>query len=345
MIILGIETSCDETAVGIVVDGTTLISNVIENQINIHLEYGGIIPELASRQHIKTISRAVQKALVDSKLNWSDVDMLGVTDGPGLAGSLIVGVNFANGLSSSLGIPLIGINHLEGHVYASWIKNYNNLENETPQSVSFPIMCLIVSGGHTDLVKMNDYNNFELLGRTKDDAAGEAFDKAARVLGLGFPGGPEIEKVASKTGEKYQFPRAFMRNSDHFSFSGMKTALINLANEKIMDLSEDFKPSDLEFTVNKIANSFQDAMVDVLVKKTINITIRERCNGIILSGGVAANSKLRNVITESSPVPVFIPPKVLCTDNGAMIAACTFFKVREQIPRSFYLEPIPNKSW
>ena len=345
MIILGIETSCDETAAGIVADGTTLISNVIEDQTEIHSEYGGIIPELASRQHLKNISRVVEKSLNESNLDWSDVDMLGVTNGPGLAGSLIVGVNFANGLSSSLGIPMIGINHLEGHVYASWIENNETLENKTPEKIGFPLICLIVSGGHTDLVKMNGYNKFELLGRTRDDAAGEAFDKAARVLGLGFPGGPEIEKFASRTEEKYHFPRAWMKGTDYFSFSGMKTALINLTSEKIKDISENYTNLDRQLTINKLANSFQDAMVDVLVKKTVDVTTRERCNGIILSGGVAANSRLRLLMKESSPVPVLVPPKNLCTDNGAMIAACAFFKMKSRIPRSLFLEPIPDKSW
>ena len=339
MIILGIETSCDETAVGIVADGTSLISNVIEKQTEIHSEYGGIIPELASRQHMKNISNAVKKALIDSKLDWGDIDMLGVTDGPGLAGSLIVGVNFANGLSSSLGIPLVGINHLEGHVFASWI------DNENINEISFPLMCLIVSGGHKDLVKMNNYNNYELLGRTRDDAAGEAFDKAARVLGLGFPGGPEIEKAATKSREEFLFPKAYMKGTDDFSFSGMKTALKNLADKEMKNLSNDFKIDDYEFTVSKIANSFQNSMVEVLAKKTIDISIRENCKGIILSGGVAANTKLRDVLKDSSPLPVFIPPKILCTDNGAMIASCTFFKIRDKVSKSLFLEPVPSKSW
>ena len=312
MIILGIETSCDETSLSIINEDNHLMSNVIVSQHSTHSQHGGIIPELASRQHIINIEDAFEKCIKNASVKLVDISVIGVTNGPGLIGSLIVGVNFAKGLSISTNKPLVGVNHLKAHVFASWIKKdlETNKSFDTPKE--FPLMCIIVSGGHTDLVKLDENYNFELIGRTRDDAAGEAFDKAARLLNLGFPGGPEVDKYSSFSDEHFDFPRALLRGSHDFSFSGMKTAFLNL--------SEKNKPFD-EDKISKLCNTFQEAIVDVITKKTIKAAEEYRCRGIVVTGGVAANSHLREEMARKSPLPVFIPEKKLCTDNGAMIAS------------------------
>ena len=312
MIILGIETSCDETSLSIINEDNHLMSNVIVSQHSTHSQHGGIIPELASRQHIINIEDAFEKCIKNASVKLDDISVIGVTNGPGLIGSLIVGVNFAKGLSISTNKPLVGVNHLKAHVFASWIKKdlETNKSFDTPKE--FPLMCIIVSGGHTDLVKLDENYNFELIGRTRDDAAGEAFDKAARLLNLGFPGGPEVDKYSSFSDEHFDFPRALLRGSHDFSFSGMKTAFLNL--------SEKNKPFD-EDKISKLCNTFQEAIVDVITEKTIKAAEEYRCRGIVVTGGVAANSHLREEMARKSPLPVFIPDKKLCTDNGAMIAS------------------------
>ena len=312
MIILGIETSCDETSLSIINEDNHLMSNVIVSQHSTHSQHGGIIPELASRQHIINIEDAFEKCIKNASVKLDDISVIGVTNGPGLIGSLIVGVNFAKGLSISTNKPLVGVNHLKAHVFASWIKKdlETNKSFDTPKE--FPLMCIIVSGGHTDLVKLDENYNFELIGRTRDDAAGEAFDKAARLLSLGFPGGPEVDKYSSFSDEHFDFPRALLRGSHDFSFSGMKTAFLNL--------SEKNKPFD-EDKISKLCNTFQEAIVDVITEKTIKAAEEYRCRGIVVTGGVAANSHLREEMARKSPLPVFIPEKKLCTDNGAMIAS------------------------
>ena len=312
MIILGIETSCDETSLSIINEDNHLMSNVIVSQHSTHSQHGGIIPELASRQHIINIEDAFEKCIKNASVKLDDISVIGVTNGPGLIGSLIVGVNFAKGLSISTNKPLVGVNHLKAHVFASWIKKdlETNKSFDTPKE--FPLMCIIVSGGHTDLVKLDENYNFELIGRTRDDAAGEAFDKAARLLNLGFPGGPEVDKYSSFSDEHFDFPRALLRGSHDFSFSGMKTAFLNL--------SEKNKPFD-EDKISKLCNTFQEAIVDVITEKTIKAAEEYRCRGIVVTGGVAANSHLREEMARKSPLPVFIPEKKLCTDNGAMIAS------------------------
>jgi len=312
MIILGIETSCDETSLSIINEDNHLMSNVIVSQHSTHSQHGGIIPELASRQHIINIEDAFEKCIKNASVMLDDISVIGVTNGPGLIGSLIVGVNFAKGLSISTNKPLVGVNHLKAHVFASWIKKdlETNKSFDTPKE--FPLMCIIVSGGHTDLVKLDENYNFELIGRTRDDAAGEAFDKAARLLNLGFPGGPEVDKYSSFSDEHFDFPRALLRGSHDFSFSGMKTAFLNL--------SEKNKPFD-EDKISKLCNTFQEAIVDVITEKTIKAAEEYRCRGIVVTGGVAANSHLREEMARKSPLPVFIPEKKLCTDNGAMIAS------------------------
>ena len=323
MKILGIETSCDETAVAVVEDGRRVYSNVVASQAEMHATYGGIVPEVASRQHLVTIVPVVRRALADAELDLEQLDAVAVTHGPGLAGSLLIGVNTAKGLALAKGLPFIGINHLEGHVYAAW------LDTEDPElSPGFPLICLIASGGHTDLVLMEGHGRFTLVARTRDDAAGEAFDKGARVLGLGFPGGPEIQRVSAGTsGGEPPFPRPRVKNSLDFSFSGLKTALLRRAQERGWYPPESDTEPDPQQVAN-VAAAFQEAIVDSLVQRTVEVAEKRRAKGVLLGGGVAANSLLREEIARRSPVPVLVPCPELCTDNGAMIAAAAWFHLR-----------------
>lgn len=324
--ILGIETSCDETAVGVVEDGRYLRSNVIASQVELHSQYGGVVPELASRQHILEIVPVLEKSLADSGLALEDVDVVAVTYGPGLAGSLITGLNTAKALSFVLGVPLMGVNHLEGHIYAAWLTAHR--PEEAP---GFPLACLVASGGHTDLVLMEEHGVFRLVGRTRDDAAGEAFDKAARVLGLGFPGGPEIQRVAQDAAGEERLPRAWMKGTLDFSFSGVKTALLHLAQAKGLypPGSDDRDKAEKAHLVREIAAAFQESLVDVMAAKLLEMADRYHARGLLLGGGVAANARLRQEVVRRSPLPVVIPPPVLCTDNGAMIAACAYFQYQQ----------------
>lgn len=330
--VLGIETSCDETAVGVVEDGRRLLSNIVSSQVELHAPYGGVVPEVASRQHIRDMVPALERALSDSGADLADIDIVAATYGPGLAGSLITGLNTAKALSLSLGKPLVGVNHLEGHIYASWLARGDEAHPE--DEPGFPLACLVASGGHTDLILMEGHGVYRLVGRTRDDAAGEAFDKAARILGLGFPGGPEIQK-ASQGHDGTEFPalpRAWMRDTLDFSFSGVKTALLHLAQreglypgdpeaEKTKGLQE-----KIDRLVGEMAANFQEALVEVMVVKTLEMARLYKAKGIVLGGGVTANARLRAEITSASTLPVIIPPPVLCTDNGAMIAACAYFQ-------------------
>ena len=314
MFVLGIESSCDETSVGIVDGEGNVLSNIISSQVDIHSFYGGIVPEVASRQHISHIQKVCLTALKEASIKWSDIKLVAVTNGPGLAGSLLVGVNFAKGLSANLGIPVFPVNHMDGHIYAAWAKTKNNKLLDFQSLVGEQnITCLIVSGGHTDLALLKNYGDIRLIGETKDDAAGEAFDKVARILGLRYPGGPEIQKISEETNEIDSLPRAWMRGTDNFSFSGLKTAVYNKVKKHQKD-------KNFSSYIPILANSFQESVVDVLFKKTINAALREKSSGIILAGGVAANLPLRNQFLEHSPIPVAIPEFKLCTDNGAMIA-------------------------
>ncbi len=323
MNILGIETSCDETAAAVVIDGVDLRSNVIASQAELHARHGGIVPELASRQHIEAILPVLHAAVEEAAIPWSGIDAVAVTNGPGLAGSLIVGVNAAKGLAASLGVPMIGINHLEGHVRAAWLHDGNaegdaGLGTEPP----FPLMCLIVSGGHTELVQMRGETDYELIGATRDDAAGEAFDKTARILGLTYPGGPEIARVARAVPGTKPLPRAWIPGTFDFSFSGLKTALLRRAEEA--GIVDEPDPEAREEIVAGLSHELQESIVDVLVRKAVAAADEYGCNGIILAGGVAANRRLREALTMESTVSVFIPPPILCTDNGAMIAAAAY---------------------
>jgi N6-L-threonylcarbamoyladenine synthase len=305
--ILGIETSCDETAAAVVEDSDTILSNVVASQVDIHSRYGGIVPEVASRQHLITILPVLESAIARAKISWRDMDAVAVTVGPGLAGSLLVGTNVAKAISLAHGMPLVAVNHLEAHIYANW------LTNDKPQ---FPCLCLIVSGGHSDLVLMTGHGQFEKLGRTRDDAAGEAFDKAARILGLGYPGGPAIEKAAAGHEPSFPLPRAWLKGTDDFSFSGLKTAVLHLSRDN--DFSDPARAAEA-------AASFQQAVVDVLTVKTIRAAERLDVKQILLCGGVASNKALRDGFTGDSPVPVLVPPPGLCTDNAAMVAACGYY--------------------
>ena len=322
MNILGIETSCDETSVGVVDADGYVLANVIATQVDIHARYGGIVPEVASRQHVIDIRPVCEQAIIDAGIDWGDIDAVAATHGPGLAGSLIVGLNFSKGLAAALGVPLVGVNHMDGHVYGAWAKTTEGSDIQPFQELvgEQPIMCLVVSGGHTELVLLEAHGKFRMLGETRDDAAGEAFDKAARVLGLRYPGGPEIQRVAEGAPDTEPLPRAWMRGTDEFSFSGLKTAVLNRARALgIYPPADPPVPADPKIVAG-LAKAFQDSVVDVLVTKTIAAATRENCAGIVLVGGVAANKSLRETLVEKSPLPVAIPPFKLCTDNGAMIA-------------------------
>ena len=330
--ILGIETSCDETAVGIVEDGRHLLANVVSSQVELHSPYGGVVPEVASRQHIRDMAPAVERALADGGVSLADVDVIAATYGPGLAGSLLTGLNTAKALAFSLGKPLVGVNHLEGHIYASWLSQGD--KNRPEDSPGFPLACLVASGGHTDLILMEGHGTYRLVGRTRDDAAGEAFDKAARILGLGFPGGPEIQKASQDAaGDTLPpLPRAWMRDTLDFSFSGVKTALLHLAQAQgVYPSNEDstaagIDEAEMTRLVGEMAANFQESVVEVMVAKTLEMAECYHARGIVLGGGVTANARLRAEITRASSLPVIIPPPVLCTDNGAMIAACAYFQ-------------------
>ena len=337
MRILGIETSCDETAAAVVEDGTGIHSNVVASQAQIHARFGGIVPEVASRQHLLTIVPLLKQALDDAKIEIRQLDGIAVTYGPGLAGSLLIGVNAAKGLALAEGLPFIGINHLEGHIYAAW------LEDEDPQCApGFPLMCLITSGGHTDLILMEGHGRFTLVGRTRDDAAGEAFDKTARVLGLGFPGGPAIQRVSAMSrGEEERFPRPRVKDSLDFSFSGLKTAVVRRAEQKGLYPPPDGAELDAQ-QVSEVAAAFQEAVVDSMVERTVEAARQYKVRGVLLGGGVAANTLLREQMRERSPVEVIAPSPELCTDNAAMIGAAAFFHLRNGSSHQWDLDIVPN---
>jgi len=321
MKILGIETSCDETAAAVVEDGVKILSNQIASQVEIHARYGGIVPEVASRQHILTIIPVIEQAMAEAEATWRDLDGVAVTMGPGLAGSLLVGVNLAKAISLAHGLSITGVNHLEGHIYAGWLIN---------RRIDFPLVCLIVSGGHSDLALMRGHGDYVVLGRTRDDASGEAFDKAARILDLGYPGGPAIEQAARDGIASIQLPRAWLKGTNDFSFSGIKTALLRLAEAGKVTNKED------------AAASFQEAVVDVLVAKTVAVAREYRVKQILMVGGVASNKLLRQQLVKNSPISVLVPEPILCTDNAAMIAACGYYRFQAGKVDSLDLDVIPG---
>ena len=339
MLILGIETSCDETAVGIVEDGRTLRANVMASQAALHAPHGGVVPELASRQHIRDMQPTLNRALDEAGVTLGQIDAVAVTHGPGLAGALISGVNTAKSLSLALDLPLIGVNHLVGHIYAGWLAAVDRAPSEDP---GFPLACLVASGGHTDLVLMEGHGDYRLVGRTRDDAAGEAFDKAARILGLGFPGGPEIQKAAESLSDFEEYhhgdvdealalaasplPRAWMRGTLDFSFSGVKTAMLHRAQDTGLYPPPESDAPEAARLVAHLAAEFQESLVDVMAAKLLTMAERYGARGLVLGGGVTANARLRQRVLSDSPLPAIIPRPALCTDNGAMIAAAAFYQ-------------------
>lgn len=326
MLILGIETSCDDTGVAIVEDGKRVLSNLLSSQEEIHRPYSGVVPELASRRHIQVIDQIVQEALTRAGVRFDDLGGVAVTYGPGLIGSLVIGLSFAKAISYANSIPLIGINHLEGHIYASFLC-YPRL--------SPPLLALIVSGGHSELVLMQDHGRYTILGRTRDDAAGEAFDKVAKLLGLGYPGGPLIDQL-SKRGNKeaVRFPVARFKKGEYdFSFSGIKTAVLNYLKEKE------------EVNVEDLAAGFQASVVEALIEKTIKAARAFKIADIILGGGVASNTHLRTELTNRARglgLRVHFPPAHLCTDNGAMIACAGYFLYKRGRESSLSLDAVAN---
>ncbi|KJS13133.1 MAG: O-sialoglycoprotein endopeptidase [Peptococcaceae bacterium BRH_c8a] len=330
VIILGIETSCDETSAAVVVDGRAIKSNVISSQVDIHSKFGGVVPEVASRKHLELINNVIQEALDQAGLNFADLNAVAVTYGPGLVGALLVGVAAAKSISFGLDIPLVGVNHLEGHVFA------NLLVEPDP---GFPLICLVVSGGHTDLLLMHGPGQYKLLGATRDDAAGEAFDKVARVLGLGYPGGPLVDKLA-ETGDPHAItlPRSYLeKDSLDFSFSGLKTAVINYLH-RAQQRGEAVNHAD-------VAASFRQAVVDVLVDKTLVAAKRHDTQTIMLAGGVAANKLLREQLSAraiDNSLRLINPPLVLCTDNAAMIACAAYYKYRRGDFAPLSLNAVPG---
>ncbi len=317
--ILGIETSCDETAAAVVEGGSTILSNVVASQAELHAQYGGVFPELASRMHVESIVPIVDESLSAAHVGWDDLDAIAVTYGPGLPGSLLVGLNFAKGAALAKGLPLVPVNHLEGHFYAHWLQT--GAEGSANGKLRFPLIVLIVSGGHTELVLAHDHGRYERLGGTLDDAAGEAFDKVARMLKLGYPGGPAIEQAAKKgDASAFDLPRAWLPGTYDFSFSGLKTAVLRILQKYT---------GPVPHTLNAhMAAAFQESVVDVLVEKTARAAKEFGVNAVLLSGGVSANSALQAAARAEVPVPVYTLRRILCTDNAAMIAAAGFYRFR-----------------
>ncbi len=330
LLTLAIETSCDETSVAIVKNGREVLSNVIYSQIDIHQKFGGVVPEVASRNHVDKISSIVDEALIQSNKSFEDIDFISTTYGPGLVGALLVGMSTAKALAYSLDLPLVPVNHIEGHIFANFIEN---------PELEPPLLCLVVSGGHTHLVHVKDYQTFEVLGKTRDDAAGEAYDKVARTLGLGYPGGPLIDKFAKQgNAENCPFPRTYLeKDSLDFSFSGIKSAVLNYINGCRM--------KNIEIVVEDVAAGFQEAVVDVLVDKMAMAIERTGVKQIALAGGVASNSHLRAkmaAMAAQKGVAFYKPSLVLCTDNAAMIGCVGYYNYMAGIRADQYLNAVPN---
>lgn len=330
MLTLAIETSCDETSCGVVRDGREVLSNIISSQIEIHRVYGGVVPEIASRKHIENINLIIQEALDEAKVGFEDIDFISVTQGPGLVGALLVGLASAKAMAYGLDIPLVGVNHIEGHICANFIQ-HKDLEP--------PFTCLIVSGGHTYLIDVEDYTKYKLYGRTRDDAAGEAFDKVARAMGLPYPGGPVIDKLAFEgDGKSILFPRVFLEEKSYdFSFSGLKTAVLNHLNQ--------LKQRGEEPDIKDIAASFQEAVLEVLVEKTFRLSSETGRDKIVIAGGVAANKGLRNSMEERGKlegVKIYYPSPVLCTDNAAMIGSAGYYNFINGVRSPLDLKVDPN---
>ncbi len=328
--ILAIETSCDETAAAVVKNGREVLSNIISSQIALHTLYGGVVPEIASRKHIEKINQVIEQALAEADVTLDELDAIGVTYGPGLVGALLVGVAEAKAISYAKGIPLVGVHHIEGHISANYIEN---------PDLEPPFGCLVVSGGHTHLVAVKDYGEYEILGRTRDDAAGEAFDKVARAIGLGYPGGPKIDKAAKEGNpQAISFPRAKIGDSEYdFSFSGLKSAVLNYINGCRM--------KGEEISVPDVAASFQKAVTDVLVEHSMHAVREYGFKKMAIAGGVASNSALRSAMEEACEkenVKFYRPSPILCTDNAAMIGAAAYYEFQKGFRSDFSLNAVPN---
>ena len=327
---LGIETSCDETSVSIVEDGRNVLCNVISSQIETHRKFGGVVPEVASRMHLESINNIIKEAFDQAKLNFSDIDTVGVTKGPGLIGALLVGISAGKAISTALNIPLIGVNHMRGHICAAYI---------THTELEPPFIALVVSGGHTYIVNVMGYCDFKVMGRTRDDAVGESFDKVARSLNLSYPGGPEIDRLA-KLGDptSIDFPRIFLENNSYdFSLSGLKTSVLNYLNQQAQKKQEIVKEN--------VCASFQAAVMDVLEEKTKRALKETGLKKLVISGGVASNSELRKRfqdISEKMNIKTYFPDRILCTDNGAMIASSAYYEYLNNNISDLYLRVYPN---
>ena len=330
VLILAIESSCDETAAAVVKNGREVLSNVINTQIAIHTEYGGVVPEIASRKHIENINHVIRKALEDAGVTLDDIDAIGVTYGPGLVGALLVGVAEAKAIAFAKNKPLVGVHHIEGHISANYVEN---------KELEPPFVALVVSGGHTHLVKVNDYGEYEIVGRTRDDAAGEAFDKVARAIGLGYPGGPKIDKLAKEGNpDAIEFPRAHVDDAPYdFSFSGIKSAVLNYINSANMQ-GKEINHAD-------VAASFQKAVVDALVSRAVRLAKECGMYKLAIAGGVASNSALRAAVQEEcakNNIKFYSPSPVLCTDNAAMIGAAAYYEYIKGVRHGYDLNAVPN---
>lgn len=330
LVTLAIESSCDETSVAVLLDGREVLSNIIASQIKVHQVFGGVVPEIASRHHLDNVNRVADEAIREAGITMDDVDMIGVTYGPGLVGALLIGLATAKAYSMATGKPLVGVHHIQGHICANYIEH---------KELEPPFMALVISGGHTNIVEVTDYNECQVLGQTRDDAAGEAYDKVARVLGLGYPGGPKIDKIAREGDlDAIEFKRVFLeKDSLDFSFSGIKTGVLNYVNSE--------KQAGREINVPDVAASFQQAVLEVIVKKTVGAAVQMKKDKIVMAGGVASNSRLRSMMEEACEkegIKLYYPSPILCTDNAAMIGCAAYYKYKAGQVDDLTLDAIPH---
>lgn len=330
LVTMAIESSCDETSVAILLDGREVLSNIIASQIKVHQVFGGVVPEIASRHHLDNVNRVADEALKEAGMTMDDVDLIGVTYGPGLVGALLIGLATAKAYAMATGKPLVGVHHIQGHICANYIEH---------KELEPPFMALVISGGHTNIVEVTDYNECHVLGQTRDDAAGEAYDKVARVLGLGYPGGPKIDKIAREGNpDAVEFKRVYLeKDSLDFSFSGIKTGVLNYVNSE--------RQAGREINVPDVAASFQQAVLEVIVKKTVGAAVQMKKDKIVMAGGVASNSRLRAMMEEACAkegIKLYYPSPILCTDNAAMIGCAAYYKYKAGHTDDLTLDAVPH---